>query len=127
IAGHGARQRLARRRHRAHAERLLEPGLDEAHFVVEPDALLLFEQTDAKLDLALLRFEALFDLPLVGVDVAPELLLLGLARLLEAAVVALEFLFNPTFERVTPEFEQAKLLFDFLFEKVESLQWHRHY
>jgi len=50
IASHGAREHLARRRHRADAERPLDPGADEAHLVVEPDTAFALELPDLIFD-----------------------------------------------------------------------------
>src|SRR5262245_21876295 len=52
ILRHGARQRLARRCNRADRERLLDPGADEADFVVEADTFLLLEAAELRLDIA---------------------------------------------------------------------------
>ena len=51
IARHGARKHFARRRHRADGQRPLDPGADEAHLVVEPDAALALELPDLLVDL----------------------------------------------------------------------------
>ncbi len=75
IPRHGAREHLARRRHRTHRQRPLEPGADEAHFVIKPNAALAFELPD-------LFFDFLFDfladavaLALEQSDLAPDIAL----------------------------------------------------
>jgi hypothetical protein len=63
--------------HGAGRQRLLDPGADEAHFVVEANAVLLLEAADARLDL----------------------LFLGVELLLELSFVSLELMFDLSFER----------------------------
>src|SRR5262249_61976768 len=54
--------RTARGGHGAGRQRLFDPGADEAHFVVEANAVLLLEAADARLDLLFLRVELLLEL-----------------------------------------------------------------
>src|SRR4029077_1529432 len=51
IARHGARQNFSRRRHRADRQRPLDPGTDEAHLVIDPNAALALELPDLLFDL----------------------------------------------------------------------------
>src|SRR5262249_58503141 len=75
IARHGAGERPAGRRHRTERQRLLDPGADEPDFVVEADAVLLFEATDPGLDLLFLRLEPLLESPAVILELLLELAL----------------------------------------------------
>ena len=104
IARHRARQHLAGRRDGAHRQRLLDPGADEADFVVEADAVLLFEAAQARLDVTA---DALL-------DQAERALHLLLEMLLDEANALLDVLPDDLFEKP-----------DTLFELLEGLHGHR--
>src|SRR5260370_20467384 len=76
IGGHGARERAARRGYGAGRERLLDPGTDEAHFVIETNAVLLLEAADARLDLLFLRVGLLLELFFVPLALMVDLFFL---------------------------------------------------
>src|SRR5207248_2388272 len=70
IAGHGARQNFSRRRHRTDGQRAFDPGTDEAHFVVEPDAALALELPDLLFDLLADAVALLFEHADLAFDLA---------------------------------------------------------
>ena len=130
VLRHRAGERLARRRHRADRERLLDPGADEADFVVEPDAVLPLEAAKVRLDVAAdllldaaerqfhLLLEMLFDQLHPLFDVLADLLLDPAQRALDLALESrfeqpdalLEVLPDHLFEQLDPLFERFKRL-----------------
>src|SRR5258707_1378263 len=121
IGGHGARERAARRGYGAGRERLLDPGTDEAHFVIETNAVLLLEAADARLDLLFLRVELLLELFFVRLELMFDLFFERALALLEQ----LDVLLDRFFERAPSQFEEALLLFKFLLEQLQG--WERHF
>jgi hypothetical protein len=120
VARHRARQRLARGRDRAGGQRLLHPGADEADFVVEADALLLFEAAEAGLELLLVGVE-------LRLEAAAMILELLLDLALERALLALENLDVPPDlapKRARLQLEDALLLFELALDDEEG--WKRH-
>jgi hypothetical protein len=120
IACHGAGERPAGRRHGAERQRLLDPGADETDFVVEADAVLLFEATDLRLDLLFLGLEPLLEFPAVVLELLLELALERALLLLEQLNVAAD---SPL-ELVPLQFEQPPLLLELLLEALQG--WERH-
>src|SRR4051812_49204595 len=100
ILRHRAGERLARRCDGADCERLLDPGSDEPHLVVEAHAVLALEAADLGLDVAA-------DLPF---DAAERLLHLFLERLLEKPDPLLDILAYHLLEKLDPLFELFKRL-----------------
>ena len=80
IARHGARKHFARRRHRADGQRPLDPGADEAHLVIEPNAALALELPDLVFDLLADIVALLLEQPDVASDVALDNGLLQLEK-----------------------------------------------
>src|SRR5262249_55604170 len=120
IARHGAGERAAGGRHRPGGQRLLDPAADEAHLVVEADAVLLLEAPDLNLELLLMRFEFLLE-PL------PMRLKLPLDPLLNRAFLLLEQLDvkpDSSFQLALLQLEQPLLLLEFPFEELQG--WKRH-
>src|SRR6516162_1521137 len=121
IRRHGARERAARRSHGAGRQRLLDPAADEAHFVVETNAVLLLEAADARLDLLFLRVELLLELFYVRLELMFDLFFERALALLEQ----LDVLLDRSFERALSQFEEALLFFKFLLEQLQG--WERHF
>src|SRR5262249_33734263 len=120
IARHSAGERPARRRHGAERQRLLDPGADEADFVVEADAVLLFEAADAGLDLLLLALQPLLESSAMVLELLLELALECVLLLLEQMNVPVDL----PLELVPLELEQPPLLLEFPLETVQG--WERH-
>src|SRR5262245_56065344 len=120
IGRHGARQRPARRGYGAGRQRLLDPGADEAHLVVEANAVLLLEAADARLDLLFLRVELLLELLFVGFELKFDLSFERALALLEQ----LNVLLDRSFERALSQLEKALLFFKLLLEQLQG--WERH-
>src|SRR5262249_46469115 len=121
VARHDPGERPARRRHRAHRQRLLEPGADEADLVVEADAAPFLEAADADFNFFALRLEFLFELPALlfqlVLDLALERVLLPLEDFDVAPDLALP---NALFH-----LEQALLFFEFSFQQLQGGKRHR--
>src|SRR5207253_9790866 len=107
VARHGARERLARRGHRADRERLLDPGAEKPDLIVEADAVPLFEAADLAFKLLSLRLELLFESSSMGLELQFELRLVGL-----------DLLFDLSFEPTPFELEQADLPLDLLLKDL---------
>src|SRR4051794_36662582 len=120
IRRHGARERAARRRHRAERQRFLDPGADETDFVVEPDAVLLLEATDLDAELALLHLEALLELAPVALELLLDLFLERTLLLLEDLDVPLDL----PLQLNLLDLKQALLLLEFLFEELQGGKRH---
>src|SRR5262249_41810477 len=96
ITRHGAREHLARRCHRPNGQRPLDPGADEAHLVVNPNAALALELPDLIFDFL---FDFLADIvaPLLEQpDVPPDVALDDSLLQLEEPQLPLDPLFEST-------------------------------
>src|SRR6516165_6302748 len=120
IGSHGARERAARRSYGAGRQRLFDPGAEEAHVVVETNAVLLLEAADARLDLLFLRVELLLELFYVRLELMFDLFFERALALLEY----LNVLLDRSFERALSQFKKALLPFKFLLEQLQG--WERH-
>src|SRR3954470_8759540 len=120
VCGSAGSGRATRRRHRAERQRLLDPGADEADFVVEPDAVLLLEAADLNPELALLHLEPLLELAAVTLELLLDLLLERTLLLLEELDVALDL----PLQLNLLDLEQALLLLEFLLEELQGGKRH---
>src|SRR6202044_1686177 len=86
------------RRHRADRQRPLDPGPDEVHFIVEPNAFIALELLDRAVDLFADAVALLLEQP----ELAPDL----------------------AFDDSFPDFQETKLPPDLLFELLQGRQRH---
>src|SRR5262249_43216131 len=73
IGRHGTSKHPAGWRHSAGGQRLPDPGANEAHLVVETNAVLLLEVTNARFDLLFLCVELLLEFPFVILELLLDL------------------------------------------------------
>src|SRR5712671_4370615 len=113
VIRHGAGERLAGRRHRAHRQRLLDPGAEETKLVVDANPVLQLEATDVGFESFLLRIELLLNAQLVSVELLADALLLRRELAFELAA-----------KRTVPQLKKPDLPFDLAFENLEGLDGH---